>query len=62
MQSIWFMTDACINGVTTVIAQGDNWKCSVIAAFFSEKMNLAQENYPVHKQEMLARIEGMLCY
>ena len=61
-KSIWFMMDACINGVATVIAQGDNWKRSVIAAFFSAKMNSAQQNYPVHKQEMLARIEGMLCY
>ena len=31
-------------------------------AFFSAKMNPAQQNYPVHEQEMLAGIEGMLRY
>ena len=59
---IWFMTDACFNGIAAVVAQGDKWQESKIAAFFSAKMNPAQQNYPVHEQEMLAGIEGMLRY
>ena len=59
---VWFMTDACINGITAMISQGDDWKRSTVAAFFSAKLNSAQQNYPVHEQEMLAGIEGMLHY
>ena len=59
---VWFMTDACINGIAAMISQGDDWKRSAVAAFFSAKLNSAQKNYPVHEQEMLAGIEGMLHY
>jgi hypothetical protein len=59
---VWLMTDACINGITTVIVQGADWKTANIAAFFSAKLSTAQQNYPVHKQEMLAGVEGMLRY
>ena len=59
---IWFMTDACFNGIAAIVAQEDKWQESKIAAFFSAKMNLAQQNYPVHEQEMLAGVEGMLRY
>ena len=59
---VWLMTDACINGVATVIAQGDDWKTANVAAFFSAKLSTAQQNYPVHEQEMLAGVEGMLQY
>ena len=57
---VWYMTDACINGIAGIIAQGKDWKSSRVAAFFSAKMTPAQQNYPVHEQEMLAGIEGML--
>ena len=33
------MTDACINGIAAVISQGDDWKRSAVAAFFSAKLN-----------------------
>ena len=59
---VWYMTDACINGIAGVIAQGQDWKSSRVAAFFSAKMTSAQQNYPVHEQEMLAGVEGMLRY
>jgi len=57
---IWVMTDACINGVGGVIAQGLNWKSAKVAAFYSAKLSSAQQNYPVHEQELLAGIETML--
>jgi hypothetical protein len=60
--SIWYMTDACINGVAAVIAQGKDWKTARVAAFPSAKMTGTQQNYPVHEQEMLAGVEGMLRY
>ena len=59
---VWFTMDTCINGIATVIAQGPYWKTAAVAAFFSTKMSPAQQNYPVHEQEMLAGIEGMLWY
>ena len=59
---VWLMTNACINGIATVVAQGKDWQTAAVAAFFSAKMNPAQQNYPVHEQEMLAGVEGMLRY
>ena len=59
---IWYMTNACINGIVGVIAQGRDWKTAQIAVFFSTKMTSTQQNYPVHEQEMLASVEGMLRY
>jgi len=57
---IWIMTDACINGISGVIAQGPDWKGAKIAAFYSAKLSSAQRNYPVHEQELLAGVETML--
>ena len=54
------VTDGCMTGVAGVISQGNDWKIAVVAAFFSAKLNLAQQNYPVHKIEMLAGVETML--
>jgi len=55
------MTDACANSVADVIAQGVQWRAASVAAFFSAKMT-TQQNYPVHGQEMLTGVEGMLRY
>jgi hypothetical protein len=33
-----------------------------VTVFFSAKLTPAQQNYPVHKQEMLAGLESMLCH
>lgn len=57
---IWYMTDACVNGIAGVVAQGCDWKTAQIAVFFSAKMTSTQQNYPVHEQEMLVGVEGML--
>ena len=57
---IWIMIDACGNGIGGVVAQGPDWKSAQVAAFYSAKMSSAQQNYPVHEQEMLAGVETML--
>jgi len=57
---IWLMSDASGKGVACVIAQGQDWKTARIAAFYSAKLSPAQQNYPVHEQEMLAGLEGMM--
>ena len=43
-----------------MIDQGIDWKLVCVAAFYSAKLNLAQQNYSVHEIEMLAGIETML--
>jgi len=57
---IWMVTDGCATGISGVISQGEDWKTAKIAAFYSAKLNPAQQNYPVHEIEMLAGIETML--
>ncbi|CAA7270581.1 unnamed protein product [Cyclocybe aegerita] len=57
---IWLVTDGCATGITGLISQGEDWKTAKIAAFYSAKLNSAQQNYPVHEIEMLAGIETML--
>jgi hypothetical protein len=57
---IWMITDGCSTGILGLISQGDDWKMTRIAAFYSVKLNSAQRNYPVHEIEMLAGIETML--
>ena len=57
---VWMVTDGCSTGVAGLVSQGKEWKSARIAAFYSAKLNLAQQNYPVHKIEMLAGVETML--
>jgi hypothetical protein len=57
---IWMITDGCNSGIAGVVSQGEDWKTAKVAAFFSAKLNPAQQNYPVHEIEMLAGIETML--
>ena len=42
------------------MSQGSDWKKSKVAAFYSAKLNPAQQKYPVHEIEMLAGVETML--
>lgn len=56
------VTDASYTGIAGVISQGDDWRTANVVAFFSAKLNPAQQNYPVHEQEMLAGLETMLRY
>lgn len=54
------ITDGCSTGIAGVVSQGEDWKTAKIAAFYSAKLNPAQQNYPVHEIEMLAGVETML--
>lgn len=53
------VTDASATGVAGIISQGIDWKTARIAAFFSAKLNSAQQNYGVPEQELLAGVETM---
>src|SRR5882762_8920862 len=57
---VWMVTDGCATGISGVVSQGLDWKTAKIAAFYSAKLNPAQQNYPVHEIEMLAGVETML--
>ena len=57
---VWFLTDACLNSIAGVVTQGTDWKSAKVAVFLSTKLNTTQQNYPVHEQEMLTGVEGML--
>ena len=59
---IWMVTDGCATGISGLVSQGEDWKTAKIAAFYSAKLNLAQQNYAVHEIEMLAGIETMIQY
>lgn len=54
------VTDGCTTGIAGVVSQGHNWKTAKVAAFFSAKLNPAQQNYPVHEIELLAGVETMM--
>lgn len=54
------VTNGCGTGIAGVVSQGIDWRKADVAAFFSAKLNTAQQNYPVHKIEMLAGVETML--
>jgi hypothetical protein len=58
--TIWMVTDGCVTGISGLVSQGKDWKTTKVATFCSEKLNSAQQNYPVHEIEMLAGIETML--
>ena len=58
--TIWMVTDGCSTGISGLISQGDDWKTAKIAAFYSAKLNSAQQNYPTHEIEMFAGVETML--
>ena len=57
---IWMITDGCSTGIFGLVSQGNDWKQAKVAAFYSAKLNPAQQNYPVHEIEMLAGVETML--
>ena len=57
---VWMVTDGCSTGISGLVSQGEDWKMAKIAAFYSAKLNLAQQNYPVHEIEILSGVETML--
>ena len=52
-------TDGCLTGGGGYISQGKDPKEANVVAFWSRKWNSAQQNYPVHKQELLALVETL---
>ncbi|KAJ3487529.1 hypothetical protein NLI96_g3480 [Meripilus lineatus] len=53
------VTDASMTGASGYISQGDDLKTAKIITFWSGKFNSAQQNYPVHEQELLAIVESL---
>jgi len=56
------VTNGCATGISGVVSQGPKWKTAKVAAFYSAKLNPAQQNYPTHEIEMLVGIETMMHY
>lgn len=53
------VTDGCYTGSSGVVSQGKDFDTAKIVAFWSGKFNTAQQNYPVHEQELLAIVESL---
>ena len=49
---IFLVTDGCSTGISGLVSQGKDWKTMKVAAFYSVKLNSAQQNYPVHEVEI----------
>ena len=56
---MWMVTDGCSTGISGLVSQGKDWKMAKIAAFYSAKLNPAQQNYLVHEIEMLAGVKNL---
>ena len=61
MSPVSLIVDACQTRGGGVITQLQNKRLQIIA-FWSGKFNSAQQNYPVHKRELLAIVESMKWY
>ncbi|KAJ3474431.1 hypothetical protein NLI96_g12462 [Meripilus lineatus] len=53
------VTDASMTGASGYISQGNDLKTAKVVTFWSGKFNSAQQNYPVHEQELLAIVESL---
>jgi ribonuclease HI len=49
--------DTSFTGASGVLWQGETMESGTVVAFWSGKFNPAQQNHPVHEQELLAIIE-----
>jgi len=56
---IWVTTDGCLTGGGGYVSQGADPNQSKVVGFWSGKWNSAQQNYPVHEQELLALVETL---
>ncbi|KAF8695684.1 hypothetical protein RHS03_07957, partial [Rhizoctonia solani] len=56
---IYLVTDASFTGASGFVCQGKTLESARIAAFWSGKLKPAQQNYPVHEQELLAIVESL---
>ena len=57
VQTINLVTNASLTGASGHISQGDDLRTAKVVTFWSGKFNSAQQNYPVHEQELLAIVE-----
>lgn len=58
-ESINLVTDASLTGASGHISQGNELNKAHIVTFWSGKFDPAQQNYPVHEQELLAIVESL---
>jgi hypothetical protein len=58
-QPVNLTTDASLTGTSGILSQGTDLKTMVVIAFWSGKFNSAQQNYPVHEQELLVIVESL---
>jgi hypothetical protein len=56
---IWVTTDGCLSGGGGYVSQGAEPETADVVGFWSGKWNPAQQNYPVHEQELLALVETL---
>src|SRR6202034_1336421 len=56
---IMLVCDASLTGGSGIVCQGQDLSSARVVAFWSGKFNSAQQNYPVHEQELLAIIESL---
>ncbi|EUC63109.1 DNA/RNA polymerase, putative, partial [Rhizoctonia solani AG-3 Rhs1AP] len=56
---IYLVTDASYTGASGFVCQGESLENAKVAAFWSGKFKPAQQNYPVHEQELLAVVESL---
>ena len=56
---IWVTTDGCLTGGGGYVSQGEDPNSADVVGFWSGKWNSAQQNYPVHEQELLALVETL---
>jgi len=56
---IYVTTDGCLTGGGGYVSQGMDPESADVVAFWSGKWNAAQQNYPVHEQELLALVETL---
>ena len=56
---IWVTTDGCLTGGGGYVSQGVDPNNAKVVGFWSSKWSAAQQNYPVHEQELLALIETL---
>ena len=58
-EPIFITTDGCLTGGGGFVSQGSDPGTANVVAFWSRKWNGAQQNYPVHEQELLALVETL---
>ena len=56
---IYVTMDGCLTGGGGYVSQGETPDDATVIAFWSSKWNAAQQNYPVHEQELLSLVETL---